>query len=166
MKRMWSRNEIKKQVQEAASSGELQDVKIFEDIVDKDGHKRFVDGDVSLSERFTEGIEKVYGKWSLSGTHLMIVLAVNITGGTAITFGDLGSVVDMPQWVKDKIIPSISNYVEVKTAVSLKSDLSSGGNISYYLRKQGDNVFMSIASITPTADVYARFTFDLLIDSN
>ena len=45
MKRMWSKNELKQlangQVQEQVSSGQLQNVKVFEEIVDKDGHSLF-----------------------------------------------------------------------------------------------------------------------------
>ena len=76
MRRMFSLKQLEeianKQVQEQVSSGELENVKVFENIVDKDGHKRFIEGDITF-ENIT-GVSKVYGKWSLSGNHLMIVI--------------------------------------------------------------------------------------------
>ena len=47
----------------------------MEDIVDADGHKRFIEGNVTPANIIGEN-DIQYAKWSLSGSHLMIVLAI------------------------------------------------------------------------------------------
>ena len=110
MRRMYSEEQVKKMIQNALSSGQMKDVKVFEDIVDKDGHARFIEGDIDLAATTPEGVTKVYGKWSLSGSHLMIVLAGVIADGTTIG-GAIWAKVNMPSWIINKIYPIFSNKV-------------------------------------------------------
>lgn len=59
----------------------------FEDIVDKNGNPRFIEG--TITPETISGITFTYCKWSLSGTHLMIVLAgtcKNVTLANNTTF--------------------------------------------------------------------------------
>ena len=59
--------------------------KIFENIVDNQGNTRFIEGDITIQE--VSGVSKLFGKWSLSGSHLLIVLALGIANATEIING-------------------------------------------------------------------------------
>ena len=105
MKRMWSKNELKNVIQEQASSGQLKEVKVFEEIVDKDAHKRFIEGegDIVLEQ---EGVDFTYAKWSLSGSHLLLVIAGTVEDETVLTSSTTAIVnFYVPKWIYDKIYP-------------------------------------------------------------
>ena len=141
----------------------------FEDIEDAQGHKRFVEGDITIET--IEGVTQTYGKWSLSGTHLMLVVACNVD-----TTANLRSVklcdINLPDWIKDKIIVTFPNYSTVISATLTIKDVSSGDVIatpSIYLRKDNtNNVYINFANttITITSNSLFRIEFDLLIDND
>lgn len=145
---------------EAASGAKY---KVFENIVDKDGHPRFIEGDVEIQE--IEGFNTVYGKWSLSGSHLLIVCCGSIANGTVFSFGRLTKNIVMPKWIKDKIIPVASVYVDIRQTYAYANDLSSQ-SITTYLIKSGDDISITMGSITATTDKTFRIAFDLLIDND
>lgn len=138
------------------------DAKLFENIVDKDGHKRFIEGDITIID--TEGLTQKYGKWSLCGSHLLIVLACEIANGTTIS--GKRCVIDVPNWVKDKIVPLFASLVIYKQEVAFAND-SSSQNMTFYLQKSSVDGEISIhnASITASAIRNFRIAFDLLIDN-
>ena len=83
MRRMFSLKQIKEiadsEVQNVVSSGELENVKIFENIVDQDGHKRFVEGNITLSASVPEGLVLKYGKWTLNLMMIGVALTHSLT---------------------------------------------------------------------------------------
>ena len=81
---------------------------LMEDIKDKDGNLRFVEGDIALET--ISGITQTYGKWSLSGTHLMLVLAIDITD-TTINVDDVFANIELPDYIINKISPIYSVYI-------------------------------------------------------
>lgn len=164
MKRMWSKNELKNLTQEQISSGQLKNVKIFENIVDAQGNKRFIEGDISLLETAEEGIAKTYGKWSLSGTHLLIVLGLSLPNTLEIVSGRK-AILTLPKWVYDKIVVLFSaSIVDYKGYVAYADDYSTQ-NVNVYLQKYTDNALtMYFNGLTLTADRKVRIAFDLLID--
>lgn len=175
MKRMWSKNELKNianaQVQEQSSSGELENVKVFEEIIDKDGHKRFIEGDLELDESVPEGITKTYGKWSLSGSHLLIVLCLTAEDTTELSGSQVLTTINLPKWIVDKlsvIFDSIS-YVDTKNIIWYGAGwLAQNGLIS--VRKIGTEPNFEInirteVGITFTAKRSCRISFDFLIDN-
>ena len=172
MRRMYSLNQLKEianvQVQEQLSSGNLENVKVFENIVDKDGHKRFIEGDITLKNTLPEGITKVYGKWALSGSHLLIVLCLNGANATEISANTEVADLDVPQWIKDKIYPLYSgiSYVETRTITWYGSGWTGQTNL-VSLRKVDANTLnvRFVNSLTFTADRSVRISFDLLIDN-
>ena len=86
--------------------------------MDSQGHERFIEGDITIET--IEGVTQTYGKWSLSGTHLMIVLCVSIANNTALTSSTyFVDDIDIPDWIKDKIVNVTTNLV-------------SGGGVSFY----------------------------------
>lgn len=155
MRRMYSQNQLETQIKEVK--------KDINTLVDSDGHDRFIEGDVNLLSDVV-GITKTYGKWSLSGTHLMIVFAGSIPNGTEWV-NKTFSVIDMPDWIKDKIVP-----VHSVTVVEQKTLVLYGGtaqNATVYLEKnQQGRVSLYLSSITANADKTFRISFDLLIDND
>ena len=159
MRRMYSLNqieEISKKTIENANS-----LKIFENIVDKDGHKRFIEDDITPNE--ITGVSYTYAKWSLSGTHLLIVLAGSIANGTAIS-GTIASI-DLPSWIKSKLVPTYSTVVIRQNDNIFASDGSTSQSALNVVAKIGDVVAVQ-SYITATADRYFRYQFDILIDND
>lgn len=138
--------------------------KIFEDIVDKDGHARFIEGDVTTN---VEGVTVVFGKWSLSGSHLMFVASGNVANGTVLTGKTIFRTVDLPKWVYDKIYPNIggTEIVCYSTFIFYGSDFTSQ-NASLRLDKNFNGLGVFVAqNFSLTADRTFRIVFDLLIDN-
>ena len=167
MRRMYSKPQLLEAVeQEAKTNG----IKVFEDIVDKDGHARFIEGDIT-GEVIT-GVSYSYTKWSLSGSHLLIVICGNLTAANNI--GDnttVAKLMNIPEWVRNKIIPiaPVSNPTVVSTITMpfyssgyniLKKDIS----LMYF---NDELVVRNISgNITDSVDRTFRIAFDLLIDNN
>ena len=172
MKRMWSKNELKQiangQVQEQVSSGQLQNVKVFEDIVDKDGHKRFVEGDITTNE--VTGITYSYTKWSLSGTHLIFVMAGKIAANTVISAYSLKGLISPPKWVFDKLIPQKSVFLDYKVIPTSTSGASPTNTfINVYAYKDDGLEKIIVENLDAYAcgeeDEYFRIVFDFVIDN-
>lgn len=143
------------------------DVKIFENIVDKDGHKRFIEGNITPAT--ISGITYTFAKWSLSGSHLMIVVAMDIADETELTYVGQLCIINVPDWVLAKIVPNQSSSntgVDFKTITLYASD-NSKQNCDFLLRKNNENglFITSTGGITLTADRSGRLVFDLLIDN-
>lgn len=142
------------------------DAKLFENIVDAQGHKRFIEG--NLTGDVVDGLSYLYNKWSLSGTHLMIVCALQLDTNASITGGTkVVNLNDLPDWIKDKIVSSttIPNRVAT-TVVSWESAGQTATNDNARLIKTSEDLYIDLTSLPAVAyDRYARFTFDLLIDN-
>ena len=137
----------------------------LEQIYDKDGHNRFIEGVVECID--DENITTIYGKWSLSGTHLMIVLCFSLENALAWTTGFLSKAIELPDWIKDKIIPvyttQVVPYIQITGA---NADATSSQYLQLSLRKSAQgSINIQMASITTTDKRYARIQFDLLIDN-
>ena len=137
----------------------------MEEIVDGDGHNRFIEGSVTLTQP-VEGVTLDYGKWSLSGTHLMIVMAFSIENGTALGWqGHLCDVNDLPTWVYDKLVPLFGSvYLDSKNIVMFNDDTSTQST-TMYIRKDAGKIFTSMSGVTLTKARSGRITFDFLIDN-
>lgn len=156
MKRMWSKNELKKIVKGTQGYN-------FANLVDKDGHPRFIEGNITIET--ISGITKSYGKWSLSGTHLMIVLACSVADATAIDGGTLANIT-LPEWITNKIVPTFSNAV-LYQSVSMYADNWTSQSLGISLRKPSSNELRIAmeSTVILTADRNFRVQFDLLIDN-
>ena len=141
-------------------SGEL---KAFENIVDKDGHARFIEGDFDVLPEAT-GVSKIYAKWSLSGSHLMIVLCFSLEDATSFSTTYMAKV-ELPQWIKDKMVPVFTNNIIPYVGIIIANEAyNSTQNANIALRKNDNDIILVMASITTTAKRYGRIQFDLLID--
>ena len=159
MRRMYSKPQLLKAVEEESK---LNGIKVFEDIKDKDGHSRFIEGDIDTDT--ITGITKLFGKWALSGTHLLIVFAESISNGTTTEFAKHGSM-NIPSWVFDKLVPIYSDVITRGPMNYYANDGSSQNAVVYLIKGSGGVVDINIASLTATANRQGRIQFDLLIDN-
>lgn len=157
MRRMYSENQIAKAKKNIAN------------LVDADGNPRFVEGDGEIAvPAQIEGLNITYNKWSLSGSHLMIVVAGNVADGTVLA-NDAFTLYTLPKYISDKIYPVFANTrIEVKTG-SFFADNWGKQDATFSLRKLdapalGVGINLS-SGLTLTADRSFRIQFDLLIDA-
>lgn len=135
----------------------------LDDIVDSQGNKRFVEGNGTPAT--ISGIESLFCKWSLSGTHLMIVYAGTLSGGTSLTARTLASF-EFPEWIFNKIFPLNSDgLVSVINAV-----FAYEGNFTYKQQKliktaNGLEIANIASGTISSSSSGFRIQFDLLIDS-
>lgn len=139
---------------------------LFENIKDNNGNARFIEG--TITPNSITGITYSYTRWSLSGSHLMIVLAGSTTSETTITGSTPLSSINIPSWVYDKIYPSFgSNIVMATTATIRNAAGGSFGDMSLRLVKENDDLYIrNVSNITISTDRYFRIQFDLVIDNS
>ena len=159
MRRMYSKPQLLEAVEQESK---INGIKVFEDIKDKDGHVRFDEGEITFEEH--EGITKTFAKWSLSGTHLMIVLAGQVANGTTIENNSVFAKINLPSWIIDKIYPTYDATVFVQT---LYFYASGGANQNCGSRLVKETYGLSLkpaGNTTMSTDKTFRWAFDLLID--
>ena len=159
MRRMYSKKQLLEAVEQEA---EVNGLKAFENIVDKDGHKRFIEGDIATET--ISGIEFTYGKWSLSGSHLMIVLAGNADNGASIPYTLLGKC-NVPKWIYDKIFPIKSTTIDYKGYTLWDSSFNVQNGQTRFIKDSNAILIYNSNTLTLTADRSFRISFDLLIDN-
>lgn len=145
----------------AVSSEGLVANPTMENIVDLNGDKRFVGWDLTTTE--ITGVAYTYAKASLSGTHLMIVLAGTVDNSTVISTGTLAEV-ELPDYINDKIYPLFSDVVDRKVTTLYASDYTSQ-TLQTNLQKASGKLKITSGSLTLTASRNFRIQYDLLIDA-
>lgn len=148
-------------------TGDLEitgDAKIFENIVDKDGNKRFIDI-VGAVNPLVEGLTGTYCRASLSGTHLLVVLAGTIADESVLTNGMTFATFELPQWIRDKIVPVWSTYIERKSVTLWADDWSSQEDNMSISKVSNGVAIISLTPVTLTKERKFRVQFDLLIDN-
>lgn len=136
----------------------------FENIVDKDGHKRFIEGEINGIE--TTGITYAFGKWSLSGSHLMIILAGQIANETVLTYPQTLAEFDIPAWIHDKLVTLYGNVILEQQKSLFQPSSGTTQSTTFRLAKLSENkLSIYSGSLTLTADRNFRIDFDLLIDN-
>jgi hypothetical protein len=156
-----------------ANASEITKIKngvtpLFENITDSHGNKRFVEGNITMGN--IEGITQTYGKWSLSGTHLMLAFVFTADAGTALPTSSEIARVTLPQFILNKINPlDQGGYIDGKTFYMRGK--TNWWQITYSLNialNKGQNyISFSTTSVIPTitTDCVVRIQFDLLIDN-
>lgn len=157
MKRMWSKNELRLIVKDTKKG--------IASLVDAQGHDRFADFDGVGIEQ--EGIEVLYNKASLSGTHLLIVFALSVSNGTTITTNSALTTIKLPQWILDKIVPIQATLVTNGQPLTLRGADWSSQASEVVLEKKTDSIAITFVSadLTLTEDRKGRVQIDLLIDN-
>ena len=138
---------------------------LMSNIVDSQGNKRFVDGNINKASEIT-AIEKIYGKWSLSGTHLLLVFCFNHLANTPLYNKSwIATTEHIPSYIMDKILPISGNIIGIFPYHRGASNTS-----SYVSLLKPNNAQLVIAyygdSYTPSDDEISRIQIDLLIDSD
>lgn len=138
---------------------------LLEDIEDSAGNKRFIEGDGTPAT--ITGITSSYCKWSLSGTHLMLVYAGTMTGD--ISAQKLVSF-SIPEWCYDKIFPiGLNGKIEKRTMNIFSTSIDSGTSldIAMYKNTNDKTIDINLESVFNRSQVYGfRYQFDLLIDAD
>ena len=162
----FNRNDIKNIAKESIEQADKLELnpsgtfRAFENIVDKDGHKRFEEWDITTET--ISGVSLSFHKVSLSGSHLLIVLFGTITNGTVISNGAYYfKNLMLPQWILDKIYPLYSEVV-VRTSITYYGGTDQNANA--YLYKGENGLSVNTSGFTANADKTFRIAFDLLID--
>ena len=141
--------------------GDADNINLMENIVDSNGNKRFVEGNITIDT--LSGVTQTYGKWSLSGSHLMIVIALQIASGTALTTSDRVAILSLPSWVVGKIKAIYGNYVSRNTFPGIGA--GTDHNYEFTLRKISDIISVYYTNFTTTRAENIRIQFDLVIDN-
>ena len=142
--------------------GENSKVKILNNITDSDGHNRFMEDDITLNE--ITGVTGVYCKWSLSGTHLQIVIAGTIDEGVTLSSESLCQIM-LPQWILDKIYPITGDVVVDQQFKAWGAEDYTTQDLGTDLTKPATNYLQVVASMPEaTKDRVFRIAYDLLID--
>lgn len=142
------------------------DIKGLENIVDAKGHKRFIEGNIETPE--LTGVTFTYAKWSLSGTHLMVVLAFNMVEGTSLGATDVIGTCVVPKWILDKIYRIISGSAVV-SFISSKPRVLGVDSPAHSFELDKTDVSLTIypyGNYTASHDTGFRLQFDLLIDND
>lgn len=136
----------------------------LDDIVDAQGNKRFVEGDIEKVG--TYNINYLYNKWSLSGTHLMLVMCISNTSGDDIYITNDTKIfsLTLPEYIYNKIYAISSDLVMQKKF----SDFTDNRTFTMQLKKDGNNELgLYVVKNSQVGNTYTyRFQFDLLIDSD
>jgi hypothetical protein len=106
-----------------------------------------------------------YNKWSLSGTHLMLVLAGTIEEGTTIAQSAFVTYY-VPQYILNKIYPISHNIISLQTIKAIAIDDYSTQEIKSAFNKSSNNLSIVFDPITLTKRRSFRIQYDLLIDSD
>ena len=134
-------------------------------IVDKNGNNRFVEGSVTPAS--ITGITINYKKWSLSGSHLMIVL-VGTVSSNLTDYTTLASVT-FPAYIQSKIHPlgKSAQLVSVTKGFLIKNTEYIATEYNFNLKKISNEFRIAPEqAITISGTYNFRIQFDLLIDTD
>lgn len=137
----------------------------LEDIVDSAGNKRFIEGNGTPGTHANFNV--TYCKWSLSGTHLMLVCAGSVKS-TSISNGfNFATFPDIPEWVLEKIVPSYNTYyIEGKKVLFHDGGGTPQELMLDILKYNGITIKFTDTGTTFSTENFFRIQFDLLIDAD
>ena len=115
----------------------------------------------------------LFTRWSLSGTHLMVVISGEFKQGTytapALAFEN-SAYVEIPTFIKDRIylIYGSDSYLDGKDIQIANFNAGFTTTNRFCLRKWGSELVIQFPAenITFTSNAYFRVQFDLLIDTD
>lgn len=111
-----------------------------------------------------EGVTISYCKWSLSGTHLMMVVAGTVADTTVLSSNIHIADFNIPDYALSKVVPIFSTLVNRGTA-TFYADNYSTQTLTVNLIKSTNLNIQTGGSLTLSADRSFRIQFDLLIDN-
>ena len=138
---------------------------LMTNIVDSHENPRFVEGNMSTPTN--KNITLDYGKWSLSGTHLMIVASITIAPNTSLNYVNICATLNIPSYILNKVVTIVpnSNKVDFKNFRSFVGT-SPSDSFTFNLGKTPTNLIIEGYSLTAgETERIIRIQFDLLIDN-
>lgn len=139
----------------------------LDDIVDSHDNKRFIEGEGVPTTSIT-GIDFLYNKWSLSGTHLMIVVVIKATTSVTINANTYLASFTLPDYIFNKIVPISDDVVDYKTFNIYDNIGTVVTTCNGFIRKLSNALNLKSGystTISLSSGKCIRFQFDLLIDS-
>lgn len=112
-----------------------------------------------------EGVTITYCKWSLSGTHLMIVLAGSFADTTVIANNKILASYAIPSYILDKVYPVWLTFMEAKQIDVYAQDWTKQQIFVKFAKESPNLTIVTGSTLTLTADRNFRIQFDLLIDN-
>lgn len=137
----------------------------FFKIKDNYGDFRFVEG--SVQHISVQGVTPLYGRWSLSGTHLMIVAMYEFASGTVISSNTLLCGLVLPSYIASKIYTIYSDVVSRAVFQAFDAAGTSQQNFNIILHNSGNTLTLTFGSTVNFNSIKTvRIQFDLLIDAS
>ena len=131
--------------------------------ISMNGQNRFIEGSL-ITEEIT-GVTFTYAKWSLSGTHLLIVLCGEIEAGTTLSTAYWATTNNLPDFIKNKIVGVFAtNYIEIKDTYAYYDTWDSISIQNALVKHTNGLRIQQIAGSTANDFAYFRIQYDLLID--
>lgn len=137
----------------------------IEALVDDSGNPRFIEGNGTPAT--ITGFTSTYCKWSLSGTHLMLVFAGILASGFVLEWDtNLRADFDnIPAFILDKVALLYQQYVD-KKIISIFGETGTESTSRWVLSKEENKfVIRATSGGTITEAKNFRVQFDLLIDN-
>lgn len=145
----------------AQTIGAISELPVFENIVDKDGHARFIEIEGIPLE--ATGFTSMYCKATLSGTHLALVLAGKFDNGFGLANTRLCTF-KLPSWIYAKIIPIWSNLLSANV-INVYNDDWSSQEVQIKVQVSAGDIYFESNTTTMNKDRNFRYQFDLIIDN-
>lgn len=158
MRRMYDEKEIKKLAAEEVKKSKID----WNQIVDSSNNSRFQDGEITIET--IEGVSSPFAKWSLSGSHLLIVVCLDLASDLTLTDNTLLAKIVLPKWIVDSIVPIVSTILEYISTTAYASDYTTQ-TFTARLAKSGTTELRIVkeGNLTLTKERLVRIAFDLLI---
>ena len=146
------------------------EAKIYDKITDTTNNKMFVSGDVNVGNTIPN-VTKTYGKWSLSGNSLTVVLAFETNDqSTTISAGQsFTQVIKFPTYISNRIVPIVDIAVAYGTGTACSKTGSiwtaTRTNIPIIFAKVSDgfNILVGSGITSIPANTSVRVQFSLTI---
>jgi len=138
---------------------------VVQNLKDGAGNKRFIEGNIETED--ITGVTFSYSKWSLSGSHLMIVICGDILENVTVSSNEKVCDISFPNYIKDKLMPIYSAWLGSKNAECIEEvTFSHNVFLNVDMDKTANGVVINTgAAITASENKrHFRLTFDLLID--
>lgn len=148
------------------SGGTGSTINLLENIVDSKGNKRFIEGEGTPVTPSPTGITITKTFWSLSGTHLILVVLGSAANGTIVADGTSLAKFYLPKYIFDKIEAVWSTNGVASTNFTYVSDTWSTQDAKAAIIKDTDNLTITTAygGTTLTTDKKFKIQFDLVIN--
>lgn len=153
-------------VNEIVLNGATVQLNSLEGLQDANGNNRFVGGNITSG--VITNVDFSYCKWSLSGTHLMLVICAYNNTEQSIASDTIFGSVALPNYILNKIVGLVgaTHIVSKSTAITFNDSNYQSGSFNIYLVKDSTGVTVKKWGAETIAKCNIRIQFDLIIDND